>query len=123
MQAVNNQDGGEMTRNSTETMQGTEDQGYVDDQMCTSFYFGEYVGDFLRSLCWREFKICFAFLSHSHDHSRSSDGASNQENATWFSGWFSWCPTSERLLEIAESQILESKTEILLSCLCSVHLC
>ena len=40
---------------------------------------------------------------------RSSAGA-DQERGTWFSGWFNWCPTSERLLEIAESKILESKS-------------
>lgn len=44
---------------------------------------------------------------------RSSAGSAGAEDegATWFSGWFSWCPTSERLLEIAESQILESRFE------------
>ena len=46
---------------------------------------------------------------------RSSTGSAGAEDegATWFSGWFSWCPTSERLLEIAESHILESKFECL----------
>ena len=35
--------------------------------------------------------------------------STDEGGSNWFSGWFSWCPTSEKLLEIAESQILESK--------------
>lgn len=35
-----------------------------------------------------------------------SAAGADQEQGTWYSGWFAWCPTSDRLLEIAESQIL-----------------
>lgn len=31
----------------------------------------------------------------------------DQEQGNWFSSWFTWCPTSERLLELAELQILK----------------
>lgn len=43
----------------------------------------------------------------------SSAAGADQEQGTWYSGWFAWCPTSDRLLEIAESQILRSKIEFL----------
>lgn len=52
-----------------------------------------------------------SFLFVFFVHSSAGSAGAEDEGATWFSGWFSWCPTSERLLEIAESQILESKFE------------
>lgn len=56
-------------------------------------------------LCCYEPKFCRVF---------SDAAGADQEQGT--SGWFAWpawCPTSERLLEIAESQILRSKIEFL----------
>lgn len=37
----------------------------------------------------------------------SSTEAAAATGSGWFSGWFSWCPTSEQLLEAAESRILQ----------------
>lgn len=84
-------------------MQETEDQGYEFDpvfllhqipRFCTRFSPG-----FLSQIENISVISAHIFFFHSAD----------EGGANWFSGWFSWCPTSEKLLEIAESQILESE--------------
>lgn len=49
------------------------------------------------------------FFSWSVGGNESSAGA-----CSWISSWFTWSPTSEKLLEEAESQILQSEGSVII---------